>query len=1228
MKLHLPKALLTAVLATFVFAPQSWAGWASDGLCNGYIYYYDNEELASSTIGIFTLPTETNGVTANVDMSLAVKPDKWQKIYMVSGYGGGNQPQGYAGQNTTIGKVVADNNVSLTIAQNPWQGWKYYDALTIETLEYGEGDGSGSFNVTHANDKVAVNAVSGCLSSVTNAGTLTIGETGGTTYLSGNLTNTGTQTFEGNVTFVGAGPGNDKSDGFVITNAGTTVFKNGPVAGDAEGGILLSVQNGANVIVGGGDTVTTMELKQLRLHDGSTKTTEVFTIKDNAIVNIIGKDAGNGTGDCAVVLGHWHDGTSKLNVEGGKLNVLNGTIKLGGDSNSEMNITGGTVNAEAITFDTTADDDILNLDGGRLNIGSGGISHEAYWNRRTLKLTSGTLGALAEIINITNVPTTIGGQFVIDTAIVNAEGEKTGAVASISFTNGVTMTTDAALTIKGGGSVSFGDSPLTVTNTITVLDGTELEFGDITLDVSEWTPDSGTKFYTEDGLTASESGNGFYQNTATYLLFDGYEWEGTVENEGTGVTLKDGNTYVAMNEGLSTIYYVRNAGHEIDGKNPDSYEATRVTAYHVAAGQTLTISADPSANMTAGQILIGAQGNGTINLATEAQISNAESSFAGDLVISQNGVLSIGGKLNEDENYESNNESNYKSNTGKISNFDSVTLKGGTIVHNAISSTINSLTVGQEGGTFHVYDQKFDQAITFAETTTLNGLLTIKTTWKQNLTIQKLQGSGDITVEAATYAGGGDSVKILISDFGQNDNSDSGHITVNNKAGSGGTTLQIGGGVDITNNKCNRMWITANDGVRLVVDGHNSSKESATASQYIGKIELGNNAVLNLNDGSYYINQGLLIKKKASATVENQWDKQQYIDNIQGEGSTLTLTRKNAGQAGWNAAFNVFTLLNEGEYSGVIKLVNQEDAAAYNHGLTVKAAAKDTLKNTVVEFGSGNDDYGSVLVFSNSNTGVNGSLHEGTVGGLTGTKGRVYATQLTINTAEGANYTTAAELKSDMTLVKSGAGKQSFSGNMSAFTGSIMAVAGELAFTATEALSVNSLSVANVGTLTVANGDAAGSIIAGGAVTLAGGAVINGNLNLNTATDVSFDVTPTPGTGITLNGALTMSSTKAFVDALDLTSLSAGDILTVFTGVSSFTVGDVTYDASNALTNVDLRDWGADAAVGQYTLTYDTSAEVGSIVITVGEVIPEPASATLSLAALMMLCARRRRSSR
>lgn len=419
----------------------------------------------------------------------------------------------------------------------------------------------------------------------------------------------------------------------------------------------------------------------------------------------------------------------------------------------------------------------------------------------------------------------------------------------------------------------------------------------------------------------------------------------------------------------------------------------------------------------------------------------------------------------------------------------------------------------------------------------------------------------------------------------------------------------------------------------------------------------GSSTVLNLdttgnqNAGRVFLDGGKILSENGNGdnrdkTIEHlsgsgeiegsNWNVIWNIRELAGDGD---ITWKNNGTHWAPSVLNI----NGGTFTGTLTAdraigYNKDNRGDYQSVLQINEGGAKTLAGAVVNLkGNGADAYMQMAL----------NTAEVSIGGLEGTQySHIYAGSAGIDggnqnkfcltkanstgtsvlkLASDENHTYAGSVGAGISLEKSGAGKQTFSGDMSAFNGSIMAVAGELAFTATEALSVDNLSVANVGTITVANGDAAGRLSASGAVTLAGGATINAAVvDLSGASSVSFDVA---SGAIALNGALTMSSTEAFVAALgdSLAALSAGDILIVFTGVSCFTVGEVTYDASNALTNVDLRDWGADAAVGQYTLTYDTSANVGSIVITVGEVIPEPASATLSLAALMMLCARRRR---
>ena len=221
MKLHLPKLLRNAVLACMAaiasvsttvgtaaftggvvavsIAQQAQAGWSADSSTNGYIYFYDASTTSESRVDELVLPTAENGVEVGGAGQYATAADKYTNLFMCTSFGGEQKPTDYAGQASTIGKVVAGNNVSLTVAENPWQGWKYYSSLIIEELEFDGGTGAGGFGLTDAESIVTINRVSGSLSSVTNAGSLTIGTAEGTTRISGTLSNTGTLKVNGTI---------------------------------------------------------------------------------------------------------------------------------------------------------------------------------------------------------------------------------------------------------------------------------------------------------------------------------------------------------------------------------------------------------------------------------------------------------------------------------------------------------------------------------------------------------------------------------------------------------------------------------------------------------------------------------------------------------------------------------------------------------------------------------------------------------------------------------------------------------------------------------------------------------------------------------------------------------------------------------------------------------------------------------------------------------------------
>ena len=187
-------------------------------------------------------------------------------------------------------------------------------------------------------------------------------------------------------------------------------------------------------------------------------------------------------------------------------------------------------------------------------------------------------------------------------------------------------------------------------------------------------------------------------------------------------------------------------------------------------------------------------------------------------------------------------------------------------------------------------------------------------------------------------------------------------------------------------------------------------------------------------------------------------------------------------------------------------------------------------------------------------------------------------------------------------------------------------MAGVLAFTATDALSVNSLNVANVGTLKVSNNSAAGTISTSNA-TLAGGATINANLTLNS--DGALEMNGMDGdNSVTVNGTLTLGSRIALTGEITDALSSGKQAIKLFSGISqlNFTATEgVTYSSSATVAYTEPVDITHVFSVegveeGMYELTFSDGTLWASQMN-----IPEPATATLSLLALAGLAMRRRR---
>ena len=98
----------------------------------------------------------------------------------------------------------------------------------------------------------------------------------------------------------------------------------------------LELKNGGNASMSGG----TLDAGSLRIHNINSSTEETFTLSGGTI-NLSGTDIDTYS---AILLGHWHNGTGILNVEGGTLNAVNGRMTVGWDSHGRATISDGVVN--------------------------------------------------------------------------------------------------------------------------------------------------------------------------------------------------------------------------------------------------------------------------------------------------------------------------------------------------------------------------------------------------------------------------------------------------------------------------------------------------------------------------------------------------------------------------------------------------------------------------------------------------------------------------------------------------------------------------------------------------------------------------------------------------------------------------------------------------------------------------------------------------------------------
>ena len=168
----------------------------------------------------------------------------------------------------------------------------------------------------------------------------------------------------------------------------------------------------------------------------------------------------NNTNDnkASIQLGHWPSTGFNYNLSGGTLDAPATLMSLGWDSsNVNINQTGGTANLLGININNTRTNPAsYNLNGGRLNLGAGGINTNTA---KTINLGGGTLGAFADWsssqpMNLTGT----GGDVSVDTldSVDNATPRTILLTGVLSGTGGLVKQGAGTLVLDNAGSSFSG----------------------------------------------------------------------------------------------------------------------------------------------------------------------------------------------------------------------------------------------------------------------------------------------------------------------------------------------------------------------------------------------------------------------------------------------------------------------------------------------------------------------------------------------------------------------------------------------------------------------------------------------------------------------------------------------------------------------------------------------------------------------------------------------------
>lgn len=671
----------------------------------------------------------------------------------------------------------------------------------------------------------------------------------------------------------------------------------------------------------------------------------------------------------------------------------------------------------------------------------------------------------------------------------------------------------------------------------------------------------------------------------------------------------------------------------------------------LATGTTGTIDLKTTATVSGGNDL---PDNTPLNTPITEGIESTK--FQGTLKISGGGVLQLGS-----DNFIDGSTYQWKPD---VSSLAYIELAGGELKYRGGTANLGDIKV-TAASTLQVYDvNKYDvgaedNTVVGIDTLDLGANLALSTHWKSNVNISLLTGTN--TNAVMTVGDCSDDKRMLTAVV---DNAFAGKIKVTGgdstlsnlsfrDAAGTGNIIQLTGLKATGNGNDNNSLTVSYNGTNSLVKIDRSRSADGQATD-ISDVKLANGSTLEFYGTT---NQIVTTLSKLDVTGTGTVKATNHEGNIVINGLTgtnATLNLETSTPTSRNSLFT-FNDSSTNNFSGTINVLTSTTSGSRRTVFNLNTA--EGAKNAVVSLadgqtGNNKSDTVALAIGANKVTiaGLkDGATHkDGTLMVVSGTQdiGDVnFASDstkrtLAINAAENQTYSSSADIKSSINLEKDGKGSQTFSGDMSEFDGSVAVNLGTLSFTGTDSLTVTDLTVKAGGTLSVgANGT--GLVTVGsaattyntesttgstpsGVVTLEGGASITGGLDLSSATTLQLD--KMTGTDlVTVGGNLTLPEGTLTLhgDILQaLASLDAGSQLDIFS-VDSFTLGETAITSNLTYSDGYTLDKVFNGGSAEYYLGY-TMAE-GANTVYIGKVIPEPTTATLSLLALAALAARRRR---